>query len=105
MWTDFNVLLQPLSGESFLLRQCQKTSAVRESCSEDAVEALDKWILPRVSWINIVGTNPMVQEPFLNLASHKLATIVTAQAIRCSSNGEQCLQCPDDVKSSQRLPA
>ena len=36
-------------GESFRLRQCQKTPAVQESHSEDAVEALDKWILPRAS--------------------------------------------------------
>ena len=82
-----------------------KTPAVQESRSEDAVEALDKWILPRASRINIVGANPMLQEPFLYLANHKLTTVVTAQANCCSPNGEQRLQRPDDVKSSQRTPA
>ena len=87
MWTDFIVLLQSLPGESFRLRQCQKTPAVQESRSEDAVEALEKWILPRASWINIGGANPMIQEPFLHLANRKLSTVVTAQAVRCSPNG------------------
>ena len=105
MWTDLIVFLQPLPGESFRLRQCQKTPTVQQSRSEDAVEALDKWILSRAPWINIVGANPMLQEPFLHLMSHKLTTVVTAQTIRCSPNGEQRLQRPDDVKSSQRTPA
>ena len=104
MWTDFIVLLQPLPGESFRLRQCQNTPAVHESRSEDAVDALDKWILPSASRINIVGANPMLQEPFLHLVGHKLTTVATAQAIRCSPNGEQRLQRPDDVKSSPRTP-
>ena len=82
-----------------------KTPAVQESRSEDAVEALDKWILPRASQINIVSANPMVQEPFLHLASHKLTAVVTAQAIRCSPNGVPRLQRPDDVESSQRKHA
>ena len=42
MWTDFIVLLQPLPGESFRLRQFQISPAVQENRSEDAVEALDK---------------------------------------------------------------
>ena len=105
MWTSLVVLVQPLLGESFGLRQCQKTPAVQESCSEDAVEALDKWNLPRAYRINIVGANRMLQEPFLHLASHNLTTVVTAQAIRCSPNAGQRLQRPDDVKSTQRTPA
>ena len=36
----------------------------------------------------------MFQEPFLYLADLKLTTVVTAQAIRCSPNGEQRLQRP-----------
>ena len=51
------------------------------------------------------SANPMDQEPFLHLADHKLTTIVNAQATRCSPIGEQRLQRPDDVKSSQRTPA
>ena len=70
-------LLQPLPSQSFRLRQCQKTPAFQESRSEDAVETLDKWILPRAFWINIVGANPMLQEPFLHLVSHKLTTVVS----------------------------
>ena len=100
MWTGLIVLLQPLPGESFRLRRCQKSPAVQESRSEDAVEALEKWILPSASWINTVGANPMVQEPFLHLASHKLTTVVTAEAIRCSPNGEHWLQRPDDTLTS-----
>ena len=93
------------AGEGFRLRQWQKTLAVQESRSEDAVEALDKWILPRAYWFNLVGANPVVQEPFLHLASYKLTTVDTVQAIRCSLNEEPRLQRPDDVKSSQRIPA
>ena len=62
------ILLQPLPGESLRLRQCQIKPAVQESRSEDAVEALDIWILPRASWVNIVDASPTVQEPFLHLA-------------------------------------
>ena len=89
MWTDFFVFLQPLPGESFRLRQCQKTPAVQESHSEDAVEALNKWMLPWASRINIVSANPMLQEPFLHLAGHKLTTVVTAQAIRLLLDRQQ----------------
>ena len=105
MRADLIVLLQPLLGESFRLRQLQITPTVQESRSEDAVEAPDEWILPRASRINLVSANPMLQEPFLHLAGHKLTTVVTAQAIRCSPNGEQRLQRPDDVKPSKRTPA
>ena len=49
-----------------------KKPAVQESRSKDAVETLDKWTFPRASWINIVGANPMLQEPFLHLAGHNL---------------------------------
>ena len=52
-----------------------------------------------------MNSNSMLQEQFLHLATHKLTTVVTAQAIRCSPNQEQRLQRPDDVKSSQRTPA
>ena len=52
MSTYFISLLQPLPGEGFRLRQRQNTPAVQESRSEDAVEVLDKWILPRDSRIN-----------------------------------------------------
>ena len=68
-----------LPGESLRLHQCQKTPAVQESRSEDAVEALDKWILPGASRIDIVGANSMVQEPFFHLAGHKLTTVVTGR--------------------------
>ena len=105
MWAGLIVLLQPLPDEGFRLRQCQKSPAVQESRSEDAVEALNKWILPSASRTNIVGANPILQEPFFHMASHKHTIVVTAQAIRCSPNGEQRLQRPDDVKSSQRTPA
>ena len=44
-----------------------KTPAGQEGRSEDAVEALDKSILPRASRTNIVSANPMLQEPFLHL--------------------------------------
>ena len=105
MWTNLIVLLQSLPGEGFRLRRSQKTPAVQKSRSEDAVEALNKWILLRASRINIVSANPMLQEPFLHLAGHKLTTVVTAQAIRRSPNREQRLQRPDDLQSSQRMPA
>ena len=38
MWMGRIILLQPLSGENFRLRQCQKTSAVQDSRSEDTIE-------------------------------------------------------------------
>ena len=60
---DFIVLLQLLPGESFCLRQCQ-IPAVQKSRSEGAVKALDKWILPGTSRIDIVDANSMVQEQF-----------------------------------------
>ena len=41
---DLITLLQPLLGEDFCLRQRQKTPAVQESRSEDAVEVLDNRI-------------------------------------------------------------
>ena len=47
MRTDLIVLLQPLSGKSFRLRQCQKTPVVQDSRSEDAVEALEKMDIAR----------------------------------------------------------
>ena len=93
------------AAESFHLRQCPKTPAPQESRSEDAVEALGKWILLRGLQINIVGANPMLQELFLHLAGQKHTTVVSALTIRCSPNGEQRLQRPDDVISSQRTPA
>ena len=74
----------------------KNTPAVQESRSENVVEALNNLILPRASWINMVGANPMLQEPFLHLARHKLTTVVTVQAIRCSPNGKQRLQRPDE---------
>ena len=46
---DLITLLQPLLGEDFCLRQRQKTPAVQESRSEDAVEVLDNRILPRAN--------------------------------------------------------
>ena len=98
-------LLQPLPSQSFRLRQCQKTPAFQESRFKYAVETLDKWILPKASRINIVSTNSMVQEPILHLVSHKLTTVVSSHAIRCSSNGEQRLRRTGDVKSGQRTPA
>ena len=77
---DFIVLLQPLLGKSFRLRQCQKTPVIQENRSEDAVEALDIWILPRDSWINIVVANPMVQEPF------SLGGLQTHYRCHCAGN-------------------
>ena len=50
---------QPLPDESFRLRQWQITSAVHESRSEDAVEALDKLIMPRDS--RIIFWSPVMQ--------------------------------------------
>ena len=105
MSTNLVVFLQPLPGESFRLRQCQKKTPVQENRPEDAVEALDKMDLPRAYWINIVGTSRMFQEPFLHLASHNLTTVVTAQAIRCSPKRGQRLQRPDNVNPTQRTPA
>ena len=58
MWTDLIVLLQPLPGESFRLRKCQETPAVQESRSEDAVEALNEWILLWIRISNLASNVP-----------------------------------------------